>query len=87
MMKKFSKAYTNSETSIVDEIKEFQKMLHTTSMCTLLLMDIGLLPDEEFAKNKALYTHEISHAIKDILNGMTAEKAIRNMVEDEEEEE
>lgn len=87
MTEKFSKAYTNNKTSIVDEINEFQKKLHTTSIGALLLMDTGLLPDDEFAKNKALYTHEISHAIKDILNGMTAEEAIRNMVEDDEEEE
>lgn len=86
MMKKFSRAYTNNKTSIVDEINEFQKILHTTSIGALLLMDVGLLPDDEFAKNKALYTHEISHAIKNILNGMSAQEAIDKMTEDNEEE-
>lgn len=49
-------------------------------------MDIGILPKDDMAKQKALLTHEISHAIKDILNGMSAQEAINKMMEDDEEE-
>lgn len=86
MFRKFEKQHTNKKNTIIDEIEEFQEKIHMSSVTALALMDIGILSKDDMAKQKALLTHEISHAIKDILNGMSAQEAINKMVEDDEEE-
>ena len=86
MFRKFEEQHTNKKNTIIDEIEKFQEKIHMSSVTALALMDIGILPKDDMAKQKALLTHEISHAIKDILNGMTAQEAINNMMEDNEEE-
>lgn len=86
MFRKFEKQHTNKKNTIIDEIEEFQEIIHISSVKALTLMDIGILPKDDMAKQKALLTHEISHAIKDILNGMSAQEAINKMMEDDEEE-
>lgn len=86
MFRKFEKQHTNKKNTIIDEIEKFQEKIHVSSVATLALMDIGILPKDDTAKQKALLTHEISHAIKDILNGMTAEDAINKMVAKQEED-
>lgn len=87
MIKNFTKQYTNDNSSVIDEIEEFQTTIHLSSVTALALMDIGILPKNDMAKQKALLTHEISRAIKDILNGMSAQEAINKIMEDDEEEE
>jgi hypothetical protein len=87
MIRKFEKQHTNKKNTIIDEIEKFQEKIHMSSVTALALMDIVLLHKDDMAKQKALLTHEISHAIKDILNGMTAQEAINKMMEDNEEEE
>lgn len=86
MFRKFEKQHTNKKNTIIDEIEEFQEIIHISSVKALALMDIGILPKDDMAKQKSLLTHEISHAIKDILNGMSAQEAINKMTEDDEEE-
>lgn len=86
MFRKFEKQHTNKKNTIIDEIEKFQEKIHMSSVTALALMDIGILPKDDTAKQKALLTHEISHAIKDILNGMSAHEAINKMMEDDEEE-
>ncbi|HEM3544427.1 TPA: hypothetical protein U1B45_001641 [Streptococcus suis] len=86
MFRKFEKQHTNKKNTIIDEIEKFQEKIHMSSVTALALMDIGILPKDDMAKQKAILTHEISHAIKDILNGMTAQEAINKMMEDNEEE-
>lgn len=86
MFRKFEKQHTNKKNTIIDEIEKFQKEIHISSVTALARMDIGILPKDDMAKQKALLTHEISHAIKDILNGMSAQEAINKMMEDDEEE-
>lgn len=86
MFRKFEKQHTNKKNTIIDEIEEFQEIINMSSVTALALMDIGILSKDDMAKQKALLTHEISHAIKDILNGMSAQEAINKMVEDDEEE-
>ncbi|MEI4342457.1 hypothetical protein [Streptococcus suis] len=76
----------NNQQKKIDEIEKFQEKIHMSSVTALALMDIGILPKDDMAKQKALLTHEISHVIKDILNGMTAQEAINKMMEDNEEE-
>ncbi len=89
MFRKFEKQHTNKKNAIntiIDEIEKFQEKIHMSSVTALALMDIGILSKDDMAKQKALLTHEISHAIKDILNGMSAQEAINKMIEDDEEE-
>ena len=86
MFRKFEKQHTNKKNTIIDEIEKFQEKIHMSSVTALALMDIGILSKDDMAKQKALLTHEISHAIKDILNGMSAQEAINKMMEDDEEE-
>ena len=86
MFRKFEKQHTNKKNTIIDEIEKFQEKIHMSSVTALALMDIGILSKDDMAKQKALLTHEISHVIKDILNGMSAQEAINKMVEDDEEE-
>ena len=86
MIKNFTKQHTNKKNTIIDEIEKFQEKIHMSSVTALALMDIGILPKDDMAKQKALLTHEISHAIKDILNGMSTQEAINKMMEDDEEE-
>ncbi|MCK3874988.1 hypothetical protein HCB97_03570 [Streptococcus suis] len=86
MFRKFEKQHTNKKNTIIDEIEKFQEKIHKSSLTALALMEIGIVPDSNAAKEKAALTCEISHAIKDILNGMSAEEAIDKMTEDYEEE-
>ncbi|HEQ9463592.1 TPA: hypothetical protein VIO54_001164 [Streptococcus pyogenes] len=86
MFKKNTKPYSQTTSTVIDELDNFQKKLHMTSIEALVLMDIGVLPKDDAAKQKALLTHELSHAIENILNGMTAQEAIDKMLGDEQEE-
>lgn len=87
MIKNFTKQYTNDNSSVIDELKKFQEKIHMSSVAAIALMEIGIFPKDDMAKEKALLTHEISHAIKNILSGMPAQEAIDKMTEDNEEEE
>ncbi|WOT14436.1 hypothetical protein F6I35_0001370 [Streptococcus anginosus] len=86
MFKKNTKPYSQTTSTVIDELDNFQKKLHTTSIEALVLMDIGVLPKDDATKQKALLTHELSHAIENILNGMIAQEAIDKMLGDEQEE-
>ncbi|QBX28207.1 hypothetical protein [Streptococcus pseudoporcinus] len=74
-------------TTVIDEIEKFQEKIHMSSIAAIALMEIGIAPKSNMAKEKAMLTHEISHAIKNILEGMTAQEAIDKMTEDNEDEE
>ncbi|WP_074389227.1 hypothetical protein [Streptococcus suis] len=76
----------NNQQKKIDEISKFQEKIHMSSVAALALMGIGIVPDSDATKEKAALTHEISHAIKNILNGMSAQEAINKMMEDDEEE-
>ncbi|HEM3170577.1 hypothetical protein [Streptococcus suis] len=87
MIDKFTKHFSQTQNSVIDEIDKFQKRLHGTSIAALAGMDLGILPKDKMAGEKALLSHEISHALKDILNGMTAEEALNKMVDKARQEE
>ncbi|VUC64667.1 hypothetical protein [Streptococcus pseudoporcinus] len=54
-------------TTVIDEIEKFQEKIHMSSIAAIALMEIGIAPKSNMAKEKAMLTHEISHAIKNIL--------------------
>ena len=70
----------------IERIEQLQEELHKLSMFGLLTVNVLGLPDELELSLKAV--HDVSHAIKDVLNGMSPREAIeKNMTEDDEEDE
>ena len=69
----------------IERIEQLQKELHKLSMLGLLTTKLLGLPSE--LEKPLKVTHDISHVIKDVLNGMSPSEAIKqNMTENEEEE-
>ena len=70
----------------IERIEQLQKELHKLSMLGLLTTKLLGLPSE--LEKPLKVTHDISHVIKDLLDGMSPSEAIKqNMTEDDEEEE
>lgn len=70
----------------IERIEQLQEELHKLSMFGLLTVNALGLPDELELSLKAV--HDVSHAIKDVLDGMSPREAIeKNMTEDDEEDE
>ncbi|WP_049488088.1 MULTISPECIES: hypothetical protein [Streptococcus] len=70
----------------IERIEQLQKDLHELSMLGLLTATFLDLPDE--LKLSMNTIHDVSHMIKDVLNGMSPKEAIKqNMTENDEEEE
>jgi len=76
----------------IKKIEQLQKELHTFSLAFLALQDIGLMPETENGKAKAQTMHDVSHMIKDILDGKSVDEATNRLniivkgKDDEEEE-
>ncbi|WP_049511131.1 hypothetical protein [Streptococcus pseudopneumoniae] len=69
----------------IERIEQLQEDLHKLSVFGILTVNILGLPDELETSLKAV--HDVSHTIKDVLNGMSPKEAIeKNMAENEEEE-
>lgn len=70
----------------IERIEQLQEDLHKLSMFGILTVNVLGLPDELETSLKAV--HDVSHAIKDVLDGMSPKEAIeKNMTEDDKEEE
>lgn len=68
----------------IERIEQLQEDLHKISMFGLFTVNILGLPDELEISLKAI--HDVSHTIKDVLDGMSPQEAIeKNMTEDDEE--
>ena len=63
----------------IKKIKQLQKELHAFSLAFLALQDIGLVPETEKGKAKAQTMHDISHMIKDILDGKSVDEATKRL--------
>lgn len=63
----------------IKKIEQLQKELHTFSLAFLALQDIGLMPGTEKGKAKAQAMHDVSHMIKDILNGKSVDEAMTRL--------
>lgn len=69
----------------IERIEQLQEELHKLSMLGLLTVKLLGLPNE--LEKSLKVAHDISHVIKDVLNGMSPSEAIKqNMTEDDEEE-
>lgn len=70
----------------IERIEQLQERLHKLSMLGLLTAKLLGLPKELEKQIKVI--HDISHVIKDVLNGMDPERAIKeNLTEVDDEEE
>lgn len=70
----------------IERIEQLQDKLHKLSMLGLLTAKLLGLPNE--LEKPLKVTHDISHVIKDVLNGMDPERAIKeNLTEVDKEEE
>ena len=63
----------------IKQIKQLQKELHAFSLAFLTLQDIGLMPETERSKAKAQTMHDVSHMIKDILDGKSVDEAMKRL--------
>lgn len=69
----------------IERIEQLQKDLHKMSMLGLFIVDTVGLDDELETPLKAI--HDVSHTIKDVLDGMSPKEAIeKNMTESDDEE-
>lgn len=69
----------------IERIEQLQEELHKLSMFGLLTVNVLGLPDELELSLKAV--HDVSHTIKDVLDGMSPKEAIeKNMTESDDEE-
>ena len=74
----------------IKKIKQLQKEMHAFSLAFLALQDMGWMPETERSKAKAQTMHDVSHMIKDILDGKSLDEAMERLdivVEVKEEEE
>ncbi len=70
----------------IERIEQLQKELHKLSLGGLLILNILGGNDELESSLKAI--HDVSHIIKDVLDGISPQEAIeKNLTEDDKEEE
>lgn len=63
----------------IKKIEQLQKEMHTFSLAFLALQDVGLMPDDEKSKAKAKAMHDVSHMIKDVLDGKSVDEAMKRL--------
>lgn len=63
----------------IKKIKQFQKAMHDASVVFLLMQDLGLVPDSEKGRTRAKSFHDVSHMIKDILDGKSVDEAMTRL--------
>ena len=63
----------------IKKIKQLQKEMRAFSLAFLALQDMGLMPETERSKAKAQTMHDVSHMIKDILDGKSVDEATKRL--------
>ena len=63
----------------IKKIKQLQKAMHDASVAFLLMQDLGLVPDSEKGRAKAKSFHDMSHMLKDILDGKSVDEAMKRL--------
>lgn len=69
----------------IERIEQLQEELHKLSMFGLLTVNVLGLPDELETSLKSI--HDVSHTIKDVLDGMSPQEAIEKNMEESDDEE
>lgn len=63
----------------IKKIKQLQKAMHDASVAFLLMQDLGLIPDGEKSRARAKSFHDMSHMLKDILDGKSVDEAMTRL--------
>ena len=63
----------------IKKIKQLQKELHAFSLAFLALQDIGSMPETEKGRARAKSFHDVSHMIKDVLDGKSVDEALKRL--------
>ena len=63
----------------IKKIKQLQKAMHDASVAFLLMQDLGLMPESEKGRTKAESFHDVSHIIKDVLDGKSVDEAMKRL--------
>ena len=63
----------------IKKIKQLQKEMHAFSLAFLALQDMGLMPETERSKAKAQTMHDVSHVLKDVLDGKSVDEATERL--------
>lgn len=63
----------------IKKIEQLQKTMHDSSVAFLLMQDIGLMPESEKGRAKAKSLHDVSHVLKDILDGKSVDEATERL--------
>ena len=63
----------------IKKIKQLQKEMQAFSLTFLTMQELGLVPETEKGKAKAQTKHDISHMIKDILDGKSVDEATKRL--------
>lgn len=63
----------------IKKIKQLQKEMKAFSLTFLTMQELGLVPETEKGKAKAQTMHDISHMIKDILDGKSVDEATKRL--------
>lgn len=60
----------------IKKIEQLQRTMHDSSVAFMLMQDIGLMPESEKGRAKAKSLHDVSHVLKDILDGKSLDDAM-----------
>lgn len=63
----------------IKKIEQLQRTMHDSSVAFLLMQDIGLMSDSEKGRAKAKSLHDVSHVLKDILDGKSLDDAMERL--------
>ena len=63
----------------IKKIKQLQKEMHAFSLAFLALQDMGLMPETERSKAKVQAIHDVSHMIKDVVDGKSVDEAMKRL--------
>ena len=63
----------------IKKIKQLQEAMHDASVAFLLIQDLGLVPDSEKGRARAKSFHDVSHMIKDVLDGKSVDEAMTRL--------
>ncbi|TVW07718.1 hypothetical protein AZJ63_01015 [Streptococcus pneumoniae] len=63
----------------IKKIKQLQKEMQAFSLTFLTMQELGLVPETEKGKAKTQTMHDISHMIKDILDGKSVDEATKRL--------
>ena len=61
------------------KIKQLQLEMHAFSLASLTVEEMGLFPEDKEARLKAQILHDVSHMLKDILDGKSVNEAMKRL--------